>query len=168
MLLVVSCDEGGEPDAGGTVVEKYAGDWFLSAYRVDADGNIEQVDDGNGVMVDNVWYEHTIYSTYNTAENNNEMWIDDAHNNGDDDLYIKSKFTLNLDKGTFVSEEDTANIGYTDGRTLTITEGAFFKGLGKTKGGNAVDSLKLKVTDAVNGTYILAGHKRTGFLEDEY
>ena len=56
----ISCDEGGDPDAGATSTVKMAGDWFVQW-------------DGQG--------GYYLITTYNTAaDNGTEMWIDDNHN----------------------------------------------------------------------------------------
>lgn len=142
-----SCDEGGNPDAGGTTTEAYAGDWFITI--TDASGTV-QVD-------------HALHSTYNTAANDNTMWIDDAKHG----WYLKAKITVDLANGTFTAN---AQPNVIDSGTVTITEGKFEKGAGLSKSGKAVDKISFKATFSYDPTTVLTftGVKRTGFLEDEY
>lgn len=151
LLVLVSfssCDKGGDPDPGGTTVEKYAGDWFITL--TDSDG---------AVLV-----EHALHSTYNTAANDNTMWIDD-HENG---YYIKSKVTVNLADGTFTAT-DADNL--LDGSHVTVTEGKIEKGAALSQAGHVVDKISFRAHfdyDAAGYDILYDGHKRTGFLEDEY
>lgn len=151
LLVLVSfssCDKGGDPDPGGTSVEKYAGDWFISAT------------DSDGASL----FDHALHSTYNTSANDNTMWIDD-HENG---YYIKSKVTVNLADGTF-SATNADNL--LDGSHVTVTDGKIEKGAGLSQAGHVVDKISFTAHfdyDADGYNIIYEGHKRTGFLEDEY
>ncbi len=143
-----ACDEGGDPDPGMTNTGKFAGDWFITL--TDTDGE---------VIVENV-----LHATYNTAANDNTMWIDDMENG----YYIKSKFTINND-GTFAAV-DSANL-LDEGTTVTITEGKIVKNGAVSKGGHTVDKISFRVHysyDDPGYDVLYEGHKRTGFLEDEY
>lgn len=146
-LMLNSCDEGGNPDPGKTNTGQFAGDWIINLTD----------SDGNPVV------EHALHSTYNTSANDNTMWIDD-HENG---YYIKCKFTINND-GTF-SATDSENI--LDSGTVTITEGKIEKNGAVTPGGHTVDKISFRAHysyDASGYDILYEGHKRTGFLEDEY
>ena len=145
--LFTSCDEGGDPNPGGTTTKDFAGDWFITI--TDAAGNVE--------------VDHALHYTYNTSANDNTMWIDD-HNHG---WSLKSKITLNLDNGTFTA---TTQPNLNDSGTVTITEGKFEKGAGLSKAGHKVDKISFKAVFSYDPTTVLTfvGHKRTGFLEDEY
>ena len=148
LISFTSCDIGGEPNPGGTTVEKFSGDWFISATDTD------------GASV----FEHALHSTYNTAANDNTMWIDD-HENG---YYIKCKVTVNLAEGTFTAS-DAENL--IDGSLVTITNGKIEKNAGLSKAGHVVDKISFKAHfdyDVPGYNIIYEGHKRTGFLEDEY
>ena len=142
-----ACDEGGDPSPGKTNTGQFAGDWFISL--TDSDGD--------------VLVEHALHSTYNTSANDNTMWLDD-HENG---YYIKAKITINND-GTF-SATDSENI--LDSGTVTITDGKIEKGAGLSQGGHTVDKISFRVHysyDPAGYDILYEGHKRTGFLEDEY
>lgn len=147
--LFSSCDKGGNPNPGGTTVAKYAGDWFIKAS--DLDGTPE--------------VDYKLHSTYNTAANDNTMWIDDFKNG----WTIKCKVTVNLANGTFTAT-DSENVY--DGSIVTITEGKIEKNAATSLGGHTVDKISFKAhfDYGEDGTYdiLYEGHKRTGFLEDEY
>lgn len=153
MTSFASCDEGGDPNPGGTTTEKFAGDWYIN--YTDASGT----------------HEHVHHYTYNTAANDNTMWIDD-HGDG---YEIKCKMTIDPATGTFTAESQP---NYLDldatGKpksTVTITEGKIEKGAGLSKGGHVVDKISFKAHfsyDAPGVIVTYEGHKRTGFLEDEY
>jgi hypothetical protein len=148
LMSFSSCDEGGDPDPGGTTVQALAGDWFVSA--VDTDGNTV--------------FENELHSTYNTAANDNTMWIDD-HENG---YFIKCKVTVNLADGTFTAT-DAENI--IDSGTVTITNGKVEKGAATSLGGHTVDKISFTAHfsyDPPGYDIIYEGHKRTGFIEDEF
>jgi hypothetical protein len=151
--LFTSCDEGGDPNPGGTTTEQFAGDWYIT------------LSDASGPIVANAHHY-----TYNTAANDNTMWIDD-HGAG---YEIKCKMTINND-GTFTA---TASPNLLDldaaGKpksTVTITEGKIEKGAAESKGGHVVDKISFKAQfsyDAPGTIITYVGHKRTGFKEDEY
>ncbi len=147
LFTAFSCDEGGDPNPGGTNTQQFAGDWFIDLTD----------SDGNAVV------GHALHSTYNTSANNNTMWIDD-HENG---YVIKCKITINSN-GTF-SATDSENI--LDSGTVTITEGKIEKGAALSKAGHRVDKISFRAHfsyDAEGYDILYSGHKRTGFLEDEY
>lgn len=154
---LTSCDEGGDPDAGGTTTEAFAGEWFISI--MDADGTVE--------------VDHALHATYNTAANDNTMWIDDwitkytAPTSTPTGWYLRSKLTVDLATGTFTAV-DQPNLN--DSGTVTITEGKILKKAGTSRGGHVVDSIYFKAEFSYDPGTILtfAGTKRTGFLEDEY
>lgn len=155
LSLFVSCDEGGEPSKakiGGTTTGQYAGDWFITL--TDTDGN--------------VLVEHALHSTYNTAANDNTMWLDDFEHG----YFIKSKISINTVTGQFFAN-DALNIhdGGTDDSTVTITEGQIVKNGAISKGGHLVDKITCRIHysyDADGYDILYEGHKRTGFSEDEY
>ena len=143
-----SCDEVGDTDPGGTSVESMAGDWFITLK--DSDGDLLT--------------SNKLHSTYNTAANDNTMWIDD-HSSG---YVIKCKVTVDVKAGTFTA---TASPNVIDSGTVTITDGKIEKGAGTTKGGHKVDKISFRAHfsyDKAGYDILYEGHKRTGFKEDEY
>jgi hypothetical protein len=142
-----SCDKGGDPDPGKTNTGQFAGDWFIS------------LKDSDGADL----VEHALHSTYNTAANDNTMWIDD-HENG---YVVKCKMTINED-GTFTA---TNSENLIDGSLVTITNGKIEKNGALSQAGHVVDKISFTAHfdyDAPGYNIIYDGHKRTGFLEDEY
>jgi hypothetical protein len=142
-----SCDEGGDPDPGKTNTGQFAGDWFISAK------------DSDGATL----FEHALHSTYNTSANDNTMWIDDYENG----YWIKCKMTINED-GTF-SATNSENL--LDGSLVTITNGKIEKNAATSQAGHTVDKISFRAHfdyDAAGYDILYEGHKRTGFLEDEY
>lgn len=148
LMSFSSCDEGGDAKPGGTTVEKFAGDWWISA--TDSDGN--------------TLFEHIKHSTYNTAANDNTMWIDDY----EEGYWIKCKVTVNIADGTFTAT-DAENL--LDGSHVTITEGKIEKNAATSLGGHTVDKISFRAHfdyDPDGYDILYEGHKRTGFLEDEF
>ncbi|WP_339916782.1 lipid-binding protein [Yeosuana marina] len=148
--LFVSCDEGGDPDPGGTNVEAIAGDWWVIALEPDG---VTPAYGGDYVQ----------FSTYNTAANDNGFWLDD----NDNWMEIKAKASLNVDGMTFSSEPNTPEL-YTD-ETVTVTNGMITKNSYTTTSNTTVDEISFEAEFSWDpGTvYKFVGHKRTGFLEDE-
>lgn len=150
LSLFVSCDEGGDPDPGGTSVQDIAGDWWAVALNP---GGETTAFGGDYVQ----------FSTYNTAANDNTFWVDD-HNNW---MQLKARVTLNADRLTFQSEANTPEL-YTD-ETVTITNGLITRDVFTTESNTLVDQITFNAEFSWDpGTvYEYVGHFRTGFLEDE-
>lgn len=147
LFLFVGCDEGGDPDIDKTNTGQFAGDWFIN------------LKDSDGATL----VEHALHSTYNTSANDNTMWIDD-HENG---YWIKCKITID-ENGNFTATNAENLI---DGSFVTITEGKIEKGAAVSQGGHVVDKISFRAHfdyDAPGYDILYEGHKRTGFLEDEY
>ncbi|HSD06446.1 lipid-binding protein [Flavobacterium sp.] len=161
-----SCDAGGDPEAGGTTTENFAGDWWINV-------NVK-----SGATVVN---KSIKFSTYNTSANDNTMFIDDNGLSQTSTVpvnpiseVLKSKFTINLTDGTFSSDPNTPNLrkastASTYG-TVTITNGKIEKMAGTSKGGHTVDKISFTVefSNQPGVKYNYTGTKRTGFKEDEY
>jgi hypothetical protein len=81
--------------------------------------------------------------------------------------YLVSQVDYNLKDLTF-SAAGAENAA--DGSIVNITEGKILKNAALSKAGNVVDSIYFKGEfDYDPGTIIIfSGHKKTGFLEDEY
>ncbi|MEN2489736.1 lipid-binding protein [Flavobacterium sp. B11] len=144
----VACDEVGDTDPGGTSVESMSGDWFITL--TDSDGKL---------VVANA-----IHETYNTAANDNTMWIDDVKHG----YWIKCKVTVDVKAGTFTA---TSADNLLDGSKVTITNGKIEKGAATSKGGHKVDKISFRAHfdyDPAGYDILYEGHKRTGFYEDEY
>lgn len=146
-----SCDEGGDPNPGGTTTENYSGDWHIIA--LEPDGVTPAYGGG---------YE--IFSIYNASSNDNNFWIDDH----DSWMEIKTKVqATDFKKLTFSGAKNSPEL-YTDG-LITVSNGQILKDAAKSFGDHVVDSIYFEAEfDWDPGTvYKFAGHKRTGFKEDE-
>ncbi|MHC0447222.1 lipid-binding protein [Flavobacterium sp. 3-218] len=146
----VACDEVGDTDPGGTSVEALAGDWYVQTLV-------------NGEVV----VDYRLISTYNTASNDANMFIDDHGNIWD--FKVKTPVTVNalsFAGNNLPSSVDGYNVN------VTITEGKVTKNDTKTSGGNTTDGISFKAVfsdDTDAGTvYEIKGYKRTGFKEDEH
>lgn len=151
LLGVYGCDDEGYEDYNSleTMTKDLSGDWYVSVY--DESGN----DNLTGYF---------LFSIYNTAEDNASMWIDD-HNSV---FPLKAVVSANVDELTF-SVQSAENV-YDDEGAATVSEGKVFRDGGMASNTKAVvDSLAFKVTFANDeNTYLVAGFKRSGFLEDEH
>ncbi len=151
-LTLTSCDEGGEPNIGGTVTQKFSGDWYIIALEPDG-------------VTPAYGGDYNLYSTYNAASNDENFWIDDH----DSWMEIKTKVqATDLKNLTFSGKPDSEEL-YTEG-TVTVTNGKILKDAATSFGGHVVDSIYFEAEfDWDPGTvYKFAGHKRTGFKEDEH
>lgn len=144
-VFVVSCDEGGDPDPGGTEIEKVAGEWVVNITRDGAD------------------FSHGHISTYNTAANTtSEMWLDDLESGWG----LKSKVNLNLETLSF-SGTDLPELYYDV--TVTVTDGKIIKNGATAPSGTVTDAISFTAvfSDVPTRVFVYSGYKRTGFLEDE-
>jgi hypothetical protein len=143
-----SCDEGGDPDPGGTTTEKYAGDWHIQAFTPEGD-----LEGG-----------YVLYSTYNASSNDANFWIDDH----DTYFELKSKVQATDFKNLNFSGPADSEELYTGG-TVHVTNGKIMPKAATSFGGHVVDSIYFEAEfDWAPGVvYRFGGHKRTGFLEDE-
>jgi hypothetical protein len=152
-LIQVACQE--DPAPGGTNTEKAAGEWWVQVYADDGSGNLEFVQEG---------YFKAL--TFNTAANNDSIWVTD--DGGFWDFQVKAHFSKS--DNTFEVAEGT-NISYES--EVTITDGKVLIGKGHSTSGVKTDSIYFVSSysddsPAYGAEYIIAGHRRTGFLEDEH
>lgn len=157
LLLVsfISCDEDGyaDYDPGETNTQKFAGEWYIVGYT--EDGEVAYAEDGA---------DYNLWSTYNTAANDNTFWIDD-HGSF---FELKSQVEANLSNLTFSGEEDAEEV--ITGGTVTIRNGKILENAGRAAvSGTVVDSIYFEAEfDWDPGViYIFGGHERTGFEEDD-
>ncbi len=147
LVALASCDEGGDPDAGGTATAKFAGDWHIL------------VSDDSGPITD-----YGLWSTYNAASNDDNFWIDDYDNT----FELKTKVQV-TDSNTMTFEGQPDSPELYAGFNVHITNGKIMKNAAHSFGGHVVDSISFDIeyTEDPGVIYHCAGHKRTGFLEDE-
>lgn len=148
IALLVSCDNDGydEYDAGATPSVEMNGEWFING------------SDDSGLL-----FEHAKHVTYDTNEGKNTMYITDNSTG----WVLKGKVTVDTKNLTFST---SAEPNLLDSGTFTITEGKILKGAAHSQAGNVTDSIYFKGEFSYDPGHIIifAGHKRTGFLEDEY
>src|SRR3954471_17918702 len=146
VILFASCKKN-LPDIGGTSAQKIANEWWVT---------LDQ-----GGTKDFYGIGHFKMATYNTAANNDSIWVDDFGNGWGFKVKAKADYS-NL---TFAQPTPAANEYY--GITVKITEGKVILGGGHSKSGNIVDSIHFKVefSDDAGTVYEMNGHARTKFIE---
>lgn len=149
-LMIFSCDEDGyaDYDPGGTATEEFAGEWYIASYGPDGEVSSD--------------YHH--WYTYNTAQNNDSLWIDDHES----DYGIKTKVLTNSSNMTFSGPTNASSV-YID-ETVTIRNGRIFENQGRASSSRAVvDSIYFEVefSGEPGVIYTFGGHERTGFEEDD-
>lgn len=152
---LVSCEET-ETEPGGTAVEKMAGDWIVTWELKDDQGVWKDVLGGTVSL-----------NTYNTAANvPTEMWLKENYL-----LNTAIKVSTNYDGRTFEMAKKTIDVDEdmwgNPQITLDITEGKVLEGAAKSPSGMPVDSIVCFVNVKDDGTYKVAGFRRTGFPADE-
>ena len=147
--IISSCDNDGYDDY--TKVETSSiemnGEWYID------------ISDASGVLA-----QHTHHVTYDTNEGNNTMYINDNK----EGYWLKGKLNVDTENLTFSTENENNLVD--PGSTFTITEGKILKNAAHSKDGNVTDSIYFKGEFSYDpgNIIIFSGHKRTGFLEDNY
>ena len=144
--IVSACTK--DPAIEHTPTEKMAGEWFVELFE------------GGQAVTD---YHKVL--TYNTSNvNSGQIWFED-HDIWD----FKAKLDVDGAALTFKSMNAAADV-FNAGVTMKVFEGKILPKAAKSKSGNAVDSIYLKVefSDDPGTVYEYKGHMRTGFFEDEY
>jgi hypothetical protein len=136
-------------DPGTTAAVKAANGWWVTFTQGGAD----------------VFGLKTFFiSTYNTAANNDSLWVDDlGHSWG-----FKSKVPINFSTLTF-SGLNLSNEYAPD--SVNISNGKILLKAGRARSGTITDSLYFQVSfsdDSPGLPYIMSGTARTGFAEDDY
>ena len=147
-IMVLSGCKKDLPDPGGTASQKLANEWWTRLTL-------------NGADVYGIG--HFALLTYNTAANSNEIWIDDYGHSWD----FKIKAQANYTDLTFTAAQAT-DINHNI--KVDVSEGKVLLGVGISKTGNVTDSIymKIKFSDDPGKEYVISGHGRTKFAEDEY
>jgi hypothetical protein len=151
VFLLASCKKD-LPTIGGTAAQKLANEWWVTLDQ----GGIQDFYGGG----------HFKLLTYNTAANNDSIWIDDLANK-DQSWVVKFKAAANFNDLTF-SATNSPNAYYPI--TINLTDGKVLPNAGHSKSGNIVDSIHMKVefSDDPGTIYEFNGTARTRFIEDEY
>lgn len=168
VLFITSCEK---DKIGSTATEKMAGEWYVIADAIDADGNV--------VYEDPFGLGRFHLDTYNTSSNSTtEMWINDNENfiysDIDDSLIFKTKINVDLSLMTFQAT-DAQNEYRKNKNQVTITGGKIMYGAATTPSGMPADSIVFTLSlssDTLPATYgyakyRIAGFRYTGFTADE-
>lgn len=167
-----ACQEEYEPDMYPGY--ELAGEWY-----------VETSVDGTVVL------GHELIRTYNLASaTGDSIWLDDAGHIWP----VKAKIAANPGNMTFagtgdnievtwttydtadiirdpmVDPIDSVTVSGTGYETVTVLEGKVITDGGHSKTGVVMDSIYIRATfsDDPGTEYEMAGHRRTGFLEDDY
>lgn len=146
---VSSCDEVGDIDVGGVTVQDMTGEWY-----------VETSVDGTVVV------GYAAISTYNSAANIEEMWIDDQQHI----WWFKAKAPVTLSSLSFSGTDLASSYDGYD-ITVTITNGVVNQDVvGATSAGNTSDTISFDIefSDDPGTIYHIEGYRRTGFAEDEH
>jgi len=154
----VSCDPETDEKAGGTAVEKMAGQWVVTVDAVDENGNVLYEDPyGLGTIEVN---------TFNTSANDaSKMWLED-------DVFYGVKMKVNVtdyNNGKFAADANTAyNVEDPEGGKVEFLNGQVLYGQGKNLHGMPTDSIcyTVKFSDDDEGLiYRISGTRYSGFTE---
>jgi hypothetical protein len=164
-FIITSCNQD-DPNIKGTETKAFAGEWFVT-YSVDG------VDINGG---------HSKIITSNTAANiATEIMVSDyVEANATFGNFWSFKIKAQADPAAYslVANEAESNVLVTSARTpyetkVNLLNGKIFKNGGLSKTGVTVDSIYFELqfeddTTPYGTTYVVSGHKRTGFAADEY
>lgn len=152
-LGLASCEN--EVDPGQNSLIAMSNEWWGQIY----------VPDGNGGLVDTgLGYQH--YLTSNTASGTSDsLFVDDFEGL----LTLKAKVACNPSTLTFTTNGTEVRERYDD-ETVIIENGKIFTNGGRSTTGVLVDSIYFEAEFSwePGQVYIVAGHGRTGFFEDEH
>jgi hypothetical protein len=144
-----SCQEEYEPEMFPG--HELAGEWYIT-YTIGG--------------VDVYGFGYSTILTFNTAAaDGSEIWVSDEGNFWD----YKAKVAANPSGKSFGQSDSLDNTSYPV--KMIIKSGAVFTDGGKSNTGVTTDSISLVVGfgDDTPGTeYVVSGHRRTGFLEDDF
>jgi hypothetical protein len=151
--VLASCDS--DVDPGQNALVKMSNEWWAQIYVPDGSGGIEDAG-----------YGYHKFMTSNTASGTaDSLFVDDFG----DFFELKAKVACNVNDLTFTTNGQEVRERYSDG-TVIIQNGRVLLGAGKSTSGVKVDSIYFEAEfDWDPGQiYIVAGHARTGFNEDEH
>lgn len=148
ILIVFSSCKKDLPDVGGTSAQSMANEWWVTFTL-------------NGQDVYSLG--HKKIATYNTASNDNTMWVDDLNN------LWQFKVKANADfKNLTFSASQAQNQDYNI--KVDIMNGKVLVGKAHSKTGNVTDSIYMQArfSDDSTNVYTISGSARTQWPEDDY
>lgn len=144
-----SCEK---DEIGGTATEKMAGEWYVTADAIDANGKVVYED------VFSLGRFHL--DTYNLSSNSTDsMWIDDHKHFWE----FKSKIKVDMNAMTFETIKSTNTLS---GATVAIKNGKILLGAATTPSGSKADSIVFTVNfsdDTYPGSYGFTSYRVSGF-----
>ncbi|HEY0433095.1 MAG TPA: lipid-binding protein [Chitinophagaceae bacterium] len=145
-VSLCACKKDTKP--GATVAVKTANTWWVT-FTLD---NQDVYGLGNFLM-----------TTYNTAANDDSLWVDDLGNSWQFKCKAKADHT-NLTFATANSQNQYYDI------TVNLAEGKILPKAGHSRSGEPTDSIYFKATfsDDPTNTYVISGTARTGLAQDDY
>ena len=155
MLLCMAITSCQKEDIGGTATESLAGQWYVQANMVNADGSV--IEDPYGLGRFQIL-------TYNTSANTpNEIWIDDIKN------FWNFKVKANGDINTLTFGAASAENQRGDEITINITNGKIIKNGGMQNNGSPADYITMDVefSDDPGTIYRLEGVRYSGLVEND-
>jgi hypothetical protein len=147
-----------EPATEYSPTYPFNGEWYVYYGVKDADTTI--YDEGNG------YFKILIYNT--AANTPDSIWITDKNNFWN----FKVKAASSPSTKTFGKEaQELLNKAY-DSKVI-VQNGKVLLNAATTTGGNTTDSIYMEIlfdddSSPYGTTYVLAGYRRTGFLDDEH
>ena len=155
MLLCMAITSCQKEEIGGTATESLAGQWYVQANMVNADGSV--IEDPYGLGRFQIL-------TYNTSANNpNEIWVDDIKN------FWNFKVKANGDINTLTFGAVNAENQRGDEITINITNGKIIKNGGMQNNGSPADYITMDVefSDDPGTIYRLEGVRYSGLAEND-
>ena len=149
--VLTACEK--EYEAEQIAGNNLSGEWFVQTYL------------GGTTAADVVLGYQKIVTSNTAAANGSEIWLDDQEH------IWPFKVRCSASSGSNSFSATNMPNGYQGDTTfVTITEGKIFPNGGKSTSGITVDSIffKASFSDDPGNEYIMAGHYRTGFIEDEH
>ena len=155
MLLCMAFTACQKEEIGGTATESLAGQWYVEANVVNADGSV--IEDPYGLGRFQIL-------TYNTSANNpSEIWIDDSKN------FWNFKVKATGDVNSLTISAASAQNQRGDEITVNITNGKIVKNGGVQNNGSPADyiSIDVEFSDDPGTIYRLEGVRYSGLVEND-
>ena len=155
MLLCMAFTACQKEEIGGTATQNLAGEWYVKANVVNADGS---------VIEDPYDLGRFLIMTYNTTANNpNEIWVDDNKK------FWNFKVKANGDINALTFGATSAENQRGDEITVTITNGKILKNGGVQNNGSPADYITMDVefSDDPGTIYRLEGVRYSGLEEND-
>jgi hypothetical protein len=154
MISLGACVKENEP-AGTTAIpaKAMANEWWVTLK----------------IGTDDLLGTHVAFSTYNTAANDDSLWVDDLEIGYGFKCKVKTDMQ-NLSFATSGSIDEYTDVQGNDGVAVTIANGKIIPNGGISKTGLVTDSIYFEVqfADDPGDTYIVSGTARTRQQDDDY